>query len=338
MSEKIDISVIVVTYNQEKTIGRTLDSILAQHTDASYEIVIGDDCSTDGTVAVCREYARRLPDRIVLVERQENLGVVRNYFDCIDRSRGRYLADCAGDDFWVDPLKLQKQWEIIKSNPECSIVFTDWLGCDTDASNVRRMDDTLPHSYHWRVSDSETLRARPDLYGRFLAGEVKLHLCTALYDKQILVRRLSRDRDMFVSPDYSCEDQQIIMAMLSDGVAVYIPEVTLHYTVGHESISHQKDFGRRARYSLRATRQTIRLQKYFGVSDSEMAGFYRRQLPYLASLVFNSGESELRDDFHRLVKENGLRLPLKAKVFDWFTSFGPLWHFVKWPYNLLHRH
>ena len=75
------ISVIVCTYNQESTIGRTLDSILMQQCHLPIEIVIGEDCSTDSTLAVCQDYARRFPDQIRLFANPQNKGIIDNYFD-----------------------------------------------------------------------------------------------------------------------------------------------------------------------------------------------------------------------------------------------------------------
>ena len=103
------ISVVVITYNQEATISRTLDSILMQQCHVPYEIVIGEDCSTDNTRAICQSYAEKHPDKIRLICNQQNKGIVDNYFDCLLECRGKYIADCAGDDFWTDPQKLEKE-------------------------------------------------------------------------------------------------------------------------------------------------------------------------------------------------------------------------------------
>ena len=82
------VSVIVCTYNQEGTIGAALDSILAQITDFDYEIVVADDCSTDGTRDICRDYSARFPDRIRLILNDENLGIADNYFGTLYECRG----------------------------------------------------------------------------------------------------------------------------------------------------------------------------------------------------------------------------------------------------------
>ena len=77
------ISVVVCTYNQEATIARTLDSILMQQCHVPYEIILGEDCSTDGTLAICETYASKHPDKIRLLANKENKGLLDNYFDCI---------------------------------------------------------------------------------------------------------------------------------------------------------------------------------------------------------------------------------------------------------------
>ena len=120
------ISVIVATYNQEDTIGRTLDSILMQQCHVPYEIVIGEDCSTDSTRTVCQEYAKKHPDVIRLFANQKNKGLIDNYFDCLLACEGQYIAECAGDDFWTDPLKLEKEVTILEEHPEVTLVHTDW--------------------------------------------------------------------------------------------------------------------------------------------------------------------------------------------------------------------
>lgn len=103
------VSVIVLTYNQEKLIGRTLDSILAQKCDFPFEIIVGEDCSTDGTLAVCRDYEARHPDKIRLFANNPNKGLLDNYYDCILLARGEYLADCGAMIFGLTRVNFRKK-------------------------------------------------------------------------------------------------------------------------------------------------------------------------------------------------------------------------------------
>lgn len=123
------ISVGVITYNQETTIRQTLDSILAQKGDFDLELVIGEDCSLDNTFAICQEYAEKYPIsnvkcQIVLLPNQKNLGIMANFARVMQACTGDYVGICAGDDYWCDEQKLQKQLEYFKAHNDAGVVST----------------------------------------------------------------------------------------------------------------------------------------------------------------------------------------------------------------------
>lgn len=119
---EIDISVIVLSYYHEKYIAQALDSILMQETSLRYEVLVGDDASGDRTPEIIQEYAAKYPDIIKPVLREENVGANYNSWDLIRRTKGKYIATLEGDDFWLDPHKLQKQFDFLESHPE-------YIGC-----------------------------------------------------------------------------------------------------------------------------------------------------------------------------------------------------------------
>lgn len=118
----VDVSVIVAAYFHEAYIAQALDSILTQETGVRYEILVGDDASKDRTPEIIQDYAVRFPDLIKPVLRTENLGGSRNFYDLFLRAEGNYIAILEGDDYWLDPHKLQKQWEFLESHQE-------YVGC-----------------------------------------------------------------------------------------------------------------------------------------------------------------------------------------------------------------
>ncbi len=120
--DDIMVSVCMITYNHEKYISQALDSILCQKTNFKYEIVIGDDCSQDKTVSIINEYVKKYPDKIVLVARKENMGMTRNSYNIRCRAKGRYIAFLEGDDYWLDEHKLQKQFDFLETNENCSAI------------------------------------------------------------------------------------------------------------------------------------------------------------------------------------------------------------------------
>lgn len=120
------VSACIIAYNHENYIIDCLEGALSQKVNFDYEIVIGEDKSTDATLKICEEYASRYPDKIRLIKRDVNLGMIGNWVDTIKSCKGIYIAICEGDDYWTDPLKLQKQVDFLEANPEFSLCFTDY--------------------------------------------------------------------------------------------------------------------------------------------------------------------------------------------------------------------
>ena len=121
-------SVVVITYNQEHTLPVTLDCLLKQKTDFPIEIVVGEDCSKDGTRKVLADYANRYPDVIRPIYNEKNKGILGNYVSTLSHCRGKYISGCAGDDYWNDEHKLQMQVDILEKQPDIGLVYTDvWV-------------------------------------------------------------------------------------------------------------------------------------------------------------------------------------------------------------------
>lgn len=127
--EDLLFSVAIITYNQEKYISQTLDSILQQEHSFKYEIVIGDDCSTDETQEIIKKYAEKYPDIIKPIFNNPNLGIIKNYFNVINHCSGKYIMECAGDDFWL-PGKVEKQIKFMETHPDIGMCYgqaREWI-------------------------------------------------------------------------------------------------------------------------------------------------------------------------------------------------------------------
>lgn len=119
----IMVSICCLTYNHEKYIRKTLESFVNQITDFNYEILIHDDCSTDNTVNIIKEYKDKYPNLIKPIYQEKNQysrGIkISNIFQ-FPRAKGKYIAMCEGDDYWCNEYKLQRQFDILENNPGCS--------------------------------------------------------------------------------------------------------------------------------------------------------------------------------------------------------------------------
>ena len=118
------LSVVMITYNHERFIAQSLDSVLAQRTNFDFEIIVAEDCSTDGTRAIVLDFARRFPGRILPSLRETNFGMMRNLKEALASCRGDYVALLEGDDYWTRQDKLQTQVDFLDTHPDHSICCT----------------------------------------------------------------------------------------------------------------------------------------------------------------------------------------------------------------------
>ncbi len=129
------VSALIITYNQERYIEQAVRSVLDQQTDFDFEIMIGEDCSTDGTRAICQRLADEHPTKIRLIAREKNVGMVLNHRLTHFAARGQYIASLEGDDYWIDPRKLQKQADFLDAHPQCVLCFHNVIVYDRESND-----------------------------------------------------------------------------------------------------------------------------------------------------------------------------------------------------------
>lgn len=301
------ISVIVCTYNQQDTIGRTLDSILMQKCHLPIEIVIGEDGSTDGTLAVCQQYQQQHPDTIRILANKSNKGFVANYFDCLRACRGKYVADCSGDDFWTDEAKLEAESLILEKNANVGIVHTDWQRYNEQTGEMSSLPTYLPPRREEMLADILMPRERP-----------AIHLCTSLY-RNDWIRQAMKEWPQFFDPDkYRCEDVQISFFLARMGDVAYIDHPTLAYSCGGSTISNPDSEEKQFRFWANVTRLSFDLAQAFHITSKQLDNFFQARLHKLLMHAFRSGKPSLRAEALHTQKEMGIadnRQTLLAKVF-----------------------
>ncbi|MGI4738387.1 MAG: glycosyltransferase family 2 protein [Janthinobacterium lividum] len=121
--QKLKLSVVVLAYNHEKFLAQALDSVLMQDVDFAYEVVVGEDCSPDGTRGLVQAYEQRYPDRLRPIYHPQNVGMGANSRACLAACQGEYIALLEGDDYWTDVHKLRKQVAWLDAHPDFSLCF-----------------------------------------------------------------------------------------------------------------------------------------------------------------------------------------------------------------------
>ncbi len=206
-SPKPKLSICVTTYNQAHYIQNTLDSILSQITNFNFEIIIGDDASTDNNVAIIKTYIEKYPSKIKAYLHPFNLGpkksiaknnFLHSFFNCT----GEYIVHIEGDDYFCDPTKLQKQVNFLDKNPEYSacfhnakIVWEDWADRPDEFINSQNqkstisIDDLLAEKETWFMATAsvmmrrEYVKALPSWFFDTVSGDIPLYIILASYGK-----------------------------------------------------------------------------------------------------------------------------------------------------------
>lgn len=132
-------SICMITYNQGAFIETAIQSIVNQKSTYPFELVIGDDYSKDNTKAICSYYQNLYP-YISYRPADENLGIAKNFFRTLSHCNGRYIAICEGDDYWTDPLKLQKQISFLEDHPDYGLVFGDFISVDLKGTIIEKSE------------------------------------------------------------------------------------------------------------------------------------------------------------------------------------------------------
>lgn len=124
---EVKVSVICTVFNHSRYLCRCLDGFLMQKTNFKYEVILHDDCSTDGSASIIDEYSKKYPDIFKPFIQKENQysrgGFTHIYKLVLENASGDYVAFCEGDDYWTDPYKLQKQYDLMNSHSDCSICY-----------------------------------------------------------------------------------------------------------------------------------------------------------------------------------------------------------------------
>ena len=212
------VSVCVPTYNHEKYIARMLEGALMQQTDFAYEIVIGDDASTDAAPTIIEEYAQRFPGKIRAYLHAHNLGPKEpkefggrnNVLFLLKACQGEYVALCEGDDYWTDPLKLQKQVDFLESHPDFSI-------CHHDLEVIYE-DGSAGHSFNSK--DQKLISGVEDLLeDRWFVGTASL-----------MYRNFFRTEDFAAWHHRAAAgDWALVIQLAARGKIGYLPEIMGSY-------------------------------------------------------------------------------------------------------------
>lgn len=220
MDESIMLSIAVLTYNHESYLRQALDSILEQKVNFKYEILVGDDQSSDHTRDIICEYKKKYPDRFRIFLRKKNVGATYNGYYLGTQSKGKYFTILEGDDYWQDDMKLQKQIDFLEHHPDFYACTHQCLVVDENNIPIESKNDRK-ESYFWYFSKKEYMISDFEK-GRY-AGHISTMVMRNIYHDPNLDCRICYKAHRMIG------DRTIQLLVASQGRVYVMPEILSCY-------------------------------------------------------------------------------------------------------------
>lgn len=275
------ISIAVITYNHEAYVGQTLENILNQNYPGEYEIIIGDDCSTDNTRKILLEYKNKYPNVITLLFNKHNLGLVKNYFNILRHCSGEYIMQCAGDDYWL-PNKVAVQTEYIFKYPDYGMFYTK---VNTFEQNKQTFSDTMGSTC---VSFDE-----------LIIGD-SIPALSVVFKRDLLLQYLSE-----INPEdktWPMEDYPFWLWISKKSKIYFIDTATCVYRIIQNSVSHPDTLIKQSDFRISTNEVRAFFCNCFSVDYNKIEAddnVYRR---YLRESLLNSDIYSMKILFKKLEK------------------------------------
>ena len=289
----IKVSAVMISYNHEPYIKQAIEGVLMQKTAFPIELIIGEDFSSDNTRKICEEYEHLYPDKINLLPTEKNYGMMPNLIRTLNACAGKYIALCEGDDYWTDPLKLQKQVDFLEGNPEYSMCFTS---ANKYYQNNKKMTE-------WHIN-----LKKKDYLANDILFDLVIPTCTAVFRNNKKLININQ------KPEYIFGDMILWLNSLEFGKIFCLPVQTAVYRKSDDAVTANMDINKQL--LLLKQHETIAKDfngKYYQIESRLLSRQYmvialkmlfkrdRRSITYLLK-SFKKKPSRLPANFFYVVK------------------------------------
>lgn len=223
------VSVVIPSFNRESTVGATINSILNQKTNFNFELIIGDDCSTDNAREVLLAYHKKYPEKIVLLFHDRNIGLGANWATCVKHCRGKYVANCDNDDYWHNLDKLQLQVDFLEANMEYGVCHTNYRNHNRETGKITEV-----------VVSNDTFDI--SLQKTIFSGKFRCCNATMMYKKELMDKYLNLDD--FIQYQFTLQDWNTWIILAKYTQFFCLPVSTATFGIETESITRPKEYSK----------------------------------------------------------------------------------------------
>jgi glycosyltransferase involved in cell wall biosynthesis len=313
------VSVVMITYNHQPYIRAAIDAVLNQKTEFEIELVLADDCSTDGSQEVVGDYAARFSDRIRLIRTKMNVGMHANLLRAERACRGKYVAYCEGDDCWQDPTKLTKQVAFLEARPNYVMVHSH---CHR---YIVAQDRMLPDSLRVPTNLNDA-RAYADI----LLGVRYPLTVTVLVRRETLWKVLDECPEC-TDPKWPMADTQRWLELSQRGSVGCIHEPLATTNILPESAGQSRNPAKRLRFLLAARELQLHYLTKYPVSPEVDHGVRRHLAWNLLQAAYVARDHRVAHEMLTDFSRHGGRNKLTGRIYRW-GSGSPQRYWLVYPW------
>ncbi|MDR3704388.1 MAG: glycosyltransferase family 2 protein [Paludibacteraceae bacterium] len=221
------VSVVIPSYNRRDTVSKTIDSILDQICNFEFEIIIGDDFSTDNVRNVLLDYQKKYPQKITLIFQEKNIGLGANWATCVKHCRGKYIANCDNDDYWHNSEKIQIQVDFLDANPQYGVLHTNYRNHNRETDEIKE------------VVVSNDVFDMP-MQKVIFTGKFRCCNATIMYRKELIDKYLPLDD--YIKYQFTLQDWNTWIILAAYTEFYCLPVSTATFGIETESITRPKTY------------------------------------------------------------------------------------------------
>lgn len=291
------VSIKMITYNHAPFVAQAIEGVLQQKTNFPFELIIGEDCSTDGTREIVFEYQRKHSDIIRVITSNKNVGAKENGLRTLKAGGGKYIAFCEGDDYWHDPDKLQKQVDYLESDPECGLVYSSY-----DVNLVESRKLIKDYIEYRKLEISENLSVSD-----FVESKTGILTCTVMARRTLCDEIIESDPYLHQSDYFLMGDTQLWAEIATKASTHYIPESLATYNITDESASRSRNIAKKLRFAISIAELYLYLCAKYNLAESIRIEQETKWCNYSLRLAFYTRNKELADEVRNKQKKFTLK-------------------------------